>query len=164
MSLKSTHDTTNLVVEEDLTVTYSDAIIQGTWGYTSANVSGWYTRMREVHRRATKAFRYVGMTHTAATSCKTAMISAFTRTYSISVWNDGVMGGNWDVISGGSILMADVSCVHSDDDGWDVIVRVMEDDVRVIKTTDSYNANVVFAAERQRGYNGETETVGQGAS
>ena len=95
MSLKTSHSDANVVVEEALTVTYSQSVIQGSWGYTSANVSGYYTTMREVHRYARKSFRYVGMTFAAAKACRAAMVAKFARAYKTSYWDADTMGGAW---------------------------------------------------------------------
>lgn len=157
MSLKTSHSDTNVVVEEALTVTYSQSIIQGRWGYTSANVSGWYSTMRELHRYARKSFRYVGMTYEAAKACRKEMVEKFTRTFKTSYWNADVMGGAWNEDEGGTVPMADVSLVHDDGDAWSVHVRVSEDDVRFRKVQEGYAYAVVFAAERQRGYGTDGE-------
>lgn len=158
MALKTSYSDANVVVEETLTVTYSQSIIKGSWGYTSANVSGWYNTMRELHRYARKSFRYVGMTLDAAKGCRDAMVKKFTREFKTSYWNADVMGGKWNVDEGGTVPMADVSLVHDDGDAWSVYVRVNEDDVRFLKMQDAYSYATVFAAERLRGYG--TDGVG----
>ena len=160
MSLKTSHSDANVVVEEALTVTYSQSVIQGSWGYTSANVSGYYTTMREVHRYARKSFRYVGMTFAAAKACRAAMVAKFARAYKTSYWDADTMGGAWSEDTGGTVPMADVSLVHDEGDAWSVHVRVSEDDVRFRKVQEGYAYAVLFAAERQRGYG----TDGEGAA
>mgnify|MGYP004641513129 CR=1 FL=1 len=160
MSLKTSHSDANVVVEEALTVTYSQSVIQGSWGYTSANVSGYYTTMREIHRYARKSFRYVGMTYAAAKVCRAAMVAKFARDVKTSYWNADTMGGAWSEDTGGTVPMADVSLVHDEGDAWSVHVRVSEDDVRFRKVTEAYAYAVIFAAERQRGYG----TDGEGAA
>lgn len=157
MSLLRSHSDANVVVEEALTVTYSQSIIQGSWGYTSANVSGWYSTMREIHRYARKSFRYVGMTHAAAKACRDAMVAKFTRDVKTSYWNSSAMGGGWNDEAGGTIPMADVSLVHDEGDAWSVHVRVNEDDVRFRRVSDAHYAAVVFGAERLRGYGTDGE-------
>lgn len=152
MSLKTTHGDDNLVIEEALTVTDCFSIVEGTWSYTSANVSGWYNTMKECHRFARKSFRYVGMTYAAAKTCRTAMITLFTRTVKMSYWADNVMGGQWNVNTSGTRVTADVSIVPSGGDAWDVAVSVNEDDVRMIKATDVYSYSSLFADERARSY------------
>lgn len=157
MSLLTSHSDANVVVEEALTVTYSQSIIQGSWGYTSANVSGWYTTMRECHRYARKSFRYVGMTHDAAKACRDAMVAKFTRAFRTSYWNSSAMGGGWVDDTGGTLPMADVALVHDAGDAWSVLVRVNEDDVRFRLVTDAHYPAVDFAAERARGYGTDGE-------
>ena len=158
MALKTSYSDANVVVEEALTVTYSQSVVQGSWGYTSANVSGSYSTMRELHRYARKSFRYVGMTLAAAKACRNEMVGKFTRTFNTSYWNADVMGGAWNEDEGGTIPMADVSLVHDDGDAWSVHVRVNEDDVRYRKVQEVYDYATVFAAERLRGYG--TDGVG----
>ena len=152
MSLKTSHSDENLVVEEPLKVTYSTHVISGSWGYTSANVSGYYTRMRENHRYATKRFRYVGMTYAAALTCRDAMIENFTRTFQMSVWNGDVMGGQWQRMTGGTMCLADVSPNENEDGSYDVIVNVNEDDVAYSTVETPFYPNVAFATERLRTY------------
>jgi len=152
MSLKTSHSDDNLVIEEALVVTYSNAIITGIWTWESISASGSYERMRECHRYARKSFRYIGMTHTAAASCKTSMITAFTRTFKNSFWNGATNQGAWNVMNAGTQLMAEVSMVPSGGDAWDVVVRINEDDVRTMKVEDSYYYATVFSDERARWY------------
>ena len=130
MSLCTSYSDANVVVEEALTVTYSTVIVQGSWSYTSANVTGYYYTMRECHRYARKSFRYVGLTHAAAKTCRDAMVALFTRDFKTSYWQSDAMGGGWSDDTGGTVLMADVSLTHDEGDAWSVRVRVNEDDVR----------------------------------
>lgn len=148
MSLCTSHSDANVVIEEALTVTYSTVIIQGSWGYTSGNVSGYYNTMREVHRYARKSFRYVGMTYAAAKSCRDAMVTLFTRDFKTSYWLSENMGGGWSDETGGTVLMADVALTHDEGDAWSVHVRVNEDDVRFRRISDGAHPTVLFATER----------------
>lgn len=148
MSLCTSHSDANVVIEEALTVTYSNSIIQGNWGYTSANVSGYYSTMREIHRYARKSFRYVGMTYAAAKACRDELVTLFTRDFKTSYWNSETMGGGWSDDTGGTVPMADVSLTHDDGDAWSVHVRVSEDDVRFRRVSDGAYPNVLFATER----------------
>lgn len=138
----------NIVIEEGLTVTYSRSIIQGSWGYTSANVSGWYNTMRELHRYARKSYKYVGMTYEVAKKCRDEMVKLYTRTLRTSYWQGNVMGGGWNDGDGGETLTADVSLTHGDGDAWEVHVRVNEDSVRYRLATEPAYVNIVFAHER----------------
>lgn len=158
MSLLTSHGEANLVIDEALTVTYSKSVISGSWGYTSANVSGTYYTMKELHRYARKTFRYVGMTYAAAKACKAAMIAKFTRQVWNSYWNGDAMGGGWNVDSGGEMLMADVSCVHVEGDCWEVHVSVNEDDVRFIMAN-QIGGKSNFYNERLRTYGSDAHGI-----
>lgn len=152
MALKTDYSDANIIVEEPLKVTYSTQIISGSWGWTSANVSGSYTRMRENHRYATKRFRYVGMTHSAALTCRDAMIEKFTRDFKMSYWNGDAIGGEWLSMTGGTMVMADVTPEENEDGSYDVIVNVNEDDTKYTKVEVPFYPNVAFATERLRAY------------
>lgn len=160
MSLKTSYSDDNFVLDEGLVVTNSQTIIQGSWTWESISASGSFSRMREVHRYARKSFRYVGMTYAAAKTCKTAMVNAFNRPFKTSVWNGATNQGEWTVQNGGTIVMADVSIVSAGGDAYDVVVRVNEDDVRMMKVDDTYVYNTVFSTERARTYGSD----GHGAS
>lgn len=155
---KYERDGKNLVIEEALTVTYSNVVVRGSWGYTSANVSGWYNAMREIHRYARKSFKYVGMTYEAAVACRDDMVALFMRKFKNSTWLDATMGGGWVEEDAGEMPMADVALTHGDGDVWSVSVRVNEDDVRWRRMADYASVNVLFADERKNrsyGSNGE---------
>ena len=152
MALKTSYSDANIIVEEPLKVTYSTQIISGSWGWTSANVSGYYTRMRENHRYATKRFRYVGMTHTAALTCRDELIEKFTRGFKMSIWNGDAMNGEWAVMAGGTMCMADVSPEENEDGSYDVLVNVNEDDTKYSMVETPFYPNVAFATERLRTY------------
>ena len=155
-----TYGDRNLVIEEALRVVYSKMKVSGSWGWTSANVSGSYSYMREFHRYATKSFRYVGMTYEVAKKCRDNMVALFTREYKSSVWNADAMGGGWNDEKMGEIPMADVSLVHDEGDSWSVCVRVNEDDVRyrIVSASATTNPKTIFYDERKTrtyGSNGE---------
>lgn len=152
MALKTSYSDANIIVEEPLKVTYSTQIISGSWGYTSGNVSGSYTRMRENHRYATKRFRYVGMTYAAALVCRDALIEKFTRDFKMSYWNGDAMGGEWLSMPGGSMVMADVSPEENEDGSYDVLVNVNEDDTKYTKVEVPFYPAIAFATERLRAY------------
>lgn len=148
MGLRTSYGSANADVEEALAVTYSKQLIHGSWSYVSANVSGWYTRMFEWHRYARKSFKFVGMTLDAAKKCRDDMVALFTRKTQAHVWNDGVMGGQWDLVDSGDLLMADVSLVHDEAGMWSVHVRVNEDDVRYSFANYSSSYKTMFYHER----------------
>ena len=154
-----TYSDANLVVEEALRVVYSKQNVSGSWSYVSANVSGYYNYMREFHRYATKSFRYVGMTHDAAKTCRNAMIKKFTRDVYASIWNGDSMGGSWTDSKMGEILMAEITLAHDEGDSWSVHVRVNEDDVRYRMANADTSVVLIFANEIHRTYgsNGEGE-------
>ncbi|MBQ2630408.1 MAG: hypothetical protein IJG13_12085 [Kiritimatiellae bacterium] len=160
MALLTSHSSANLVIDSGLVVTYSKSLINGNWSYTSANVSGYYDYMWEIHRRARMSFRYVGMTKDAAESCKAAMIAAYTRAFKISIWDYSSMGGAWYDNSAGEMPMAEIAMSHNEDGSYDVVVNVNEDDTRMRKTSESTNYTLLFSAERSRTYEGgETEVA-----
>ena len=152
MALKTSYSDANIIVEEPLKVTYSTQIISGSWGWTSANMSGSYTRMRENHRYTTKRFRYVGMTHAAALTCRDELIEKFTRNFNMSIWNGDVTDGEWVSMNGGAMVMADVSPEENEDGSYDVLVNVNEDDTKYSRVETPFYPNVAFATERLRTY------------
>lgn len=152
MSLKTSHSDDNLVIDEALSVHYTDTVIQGSWSWVSGNMSGTYAQMRECHRYATKSFRYVGMTYAAAKACATAMKTAFKRAFRTSVWDGDCLNGQWLTQNGGNILMANVSMTFSDGDAYDVNVQVSEDDVRYLKTNESFSESIFSAENGSRTY------------
>ncbi len=158
MSYFSTWSDVNLIIDEALSVNYTNTIISGKWGFTAANVSGSYNHMRECHRYAKKSFRYVGLTYAAAKACAAAMRTKFMRSITSSYWNSDALGGGWTTETNGNILMADVSCTHADGDEWQVVVSVNEDDVRFLMASDSFSKSI-FNAEQQRKYGSDLHGV-----
>ena len=152
MALKTSYSDKNIIVEEPLKVTYSTQIISGSWGWTSANVSGSYTRMRENHRYATKRFRYVGMTHAAALTCRGELIEKFTRNFNMSIWNGDVTDGEWVSMNGGAMVMADGSPEENEEGSYDVIVNVNEDDTKYSIVETPFYPAISFSTERLRTY------------
>ena len=152
MALKTSYSDANIIVEEPLNVTYSTQIISGSWGWTSSNVSGSYNRMRENHRYATKRFRYVGMTHSAALACRYDLIEKFTRDFKMSYWNGDAMGGEWLTMTGGTMVMAYVTPEENEDGSYDVLVNVNEDDTKYTKVEVPFYPATAFAVERLRAY------------
>ena len=154
MSLLTEYSSRNLVIDSGLTVTYSKSLISGNWGYTSANVSGYYNYMWELRRVAKQSFRYIGMTQDAAYACRDAMIAKYTRAFKVSTWVDDVMGGARLDRDGGSMPMAEVSPAHNDDGSYDVIVNVNENDSRMRKVNEVISIEGAFLTEQSRTYEG----------
>lgn len=157
MSLLTSHSSANRVVDSALVVTYSCSLLSGSWSYTSANVTGYYQYMWELHRRARKSYRYVGMTYDAAQTCKAAMLALYQRAVRTSKWRDDVMGGQWDRTSAGNVPMADVAVAHNDDGSYDVVVNVNEDDM-CMSMQSAIDISTYFSNESLRSYDGETES------
>lgn len=159
MSLRTTYSDENIVVEEPLSVSYTNTLISGSWGYGSLNVSGSYAWMREYHRYATKRFRYVGMTYEAAITCRDALRKQFTRQIMMHVWNGGSIDGNWDLISAGETCLADIRVEYDSADAYNVSVTFNEDDVRYSKPDESLSYDSLFDHERRRTYGSDAHSV-----
>jgi len=164
MSLKTTYGAANRVIDTALAVVYSRVLISGNWvGTTSvaSSASETYYWMWEYHRRATKSYRYVGMTDAAKDACVAAMITLYTRDLKASFWNpttsDNHGLGSWSDDAAGQNVTASISPVKNDDGSWDVVVNVCEDDTRLRKTWQSVTPSTLFTTESQRSYDGETE-------
>ena len=88
MGLLQTYNSDNRVVTNDKVVTYSMRLISGTWTYlTAINVEVTLHSAYEYHRYCTKTYSYVGMDKATANACAQAMITKYTRSFSISEWN-----------------------------------------------------------------------------
>lgn len=89
MGLLQTYGSANRVVTNDKVVTYSMRLISGNWTYTIAPYPQIFTinSAYEYHRYCTKTYSYVGMDKATANACAKAMITKYTRTFSISEWN-----------------------------------------------------------------------------
>ena len=164
MALLTSYGATNRVVDSALVVTYSNSLISGMWSWLSFNMWGTWDRMREIHRRARKSYRYVGMTESAAQQCKAAMIAKYTRDFWTSIWDGNSAGGSWTEVEGGSMPMADVAMSHNEDGSYDVIVNVNEDDSRMCLANSGFTYTSMGRRARRRDYDGETETSQQETS
>lgn len=165
MALLTSYSAENLVIDSGLVVAYSKSLVSGGWSWTSGSVSGSYDYMWEMHRRARQSFRYVGMTYDAAQSCKAAMVSKYTRSFSVSQWNGSVMNGSWTQVNGGTQPMADIAVNHNEDGSYDVVGNVNEDDMCMGMTASDLDIAVKFITERSRNYEGgERETSSSGGS
>lgn len=155
----------NRVVESSLSVSYFRKVVQGKWVGTTAvesSASVTYTAMYEYHRVARKVYKYVGMTEAAAKDCAAAKISTYTRTVRYQKWNEtgssgGTMGA-WEWLEEtASEMSADIAARHVAGSMWEVSISVNEDSVCMAKTDEAMSYATMFAQERQRSYDGETE-------
>ncbi len=152
MSLINTTGSTSRVIDEMLTVTYSHMIVRGSWSWTSANVSGSYDKMQEVHRYARETVKYVGLTKSAAEAQRDLLIEKYKRSFKISDWNSTVMNGQWDTRAGGERVMADISMRHVAGDMWEVTCSTNEDDMRMLLVASAVNYDTLFSDENARVY------------
>ncbi len=150
--INDTTTTSNLVVTEGLRVTYSKTIVKGTWTWGNDISGGTYYQMFELHRYATKSFKYVGYTYEAAKAKRDALIKELTRTFYYSVWNGATDKGQWDTYEGGEMLMSDITLTRDEGDSWSVNVSIREDDARTIKVGELPSFDVRFAVENKRSY------------
>ncbi len=148
------YDERNRVVERGLAVVKERQLVFGKW-VGEALVGGsttTYDRMWRSTRTATMSYRYVGMDLATAKACAAAMEAYWTRSTTVSVWSStaGEMG-DWNSVSGGSVLMAEVAVVKSGEGPmFEVEVRVSERDEKWRKTS----ADVSWATEDAREYDG----------
>ena len=158
MALITHYSAANRVIDTALTVTYTRNRISGSWGWSNGlNGGGTFTAMQEYHRRARKAYRYVGMTDAAKEECVAAMIALYTVDVYTSYWESS---GAWQTYNAGKDLIADISPQHNDDGSWDVIVNVSEDNVRYMLPNEINNIIWnLFNYERRHDYDGESETA-----
>lgn len=142
----------NLVVDQELVVTYSKGRISGSWSYASGATIQTITEAWEYRRFASKRMRYVGMTKTAAMNCRDALISKFTRSITNSKWNDATH--TFTTESGGTEVMASIVPRHVAGNMWEVTCDVREYDSRI--STASYSPSSLFTSENARDYSGVT--------
>ena len=152
MGLLTTYGSANRVVEQTLDVKYSKTRISGNWSWESISLSGSWYYMWECHRYATKQFKYVGMTKSAAETCAAALKTALTRTIRVSIWDGSVNGGAWTRVNGGTVRMSDVVVRQTVGNMYEVDVSVNEDDVMLAKIDDNPNPSAQFATEDARAY------------
>lgn len=148
MGLLTTYDANNKIIINDKTVSYSQKRVTGTWTYMPfpwQDVT--YSWMWEYHRYCSKSYMYVGMDLTTANACAAAMITKYTRPFYVSSWTDS---GTWEVVPGGSMLMAEVTVQQRAGCMYDVLINVREDDSRMSKTADSPAS--LFTIENARDY------------
>lgn len=152
MALLNSWSSANRVVLNDKVVTYSQQRIYGEWSYINGVSqiitlhSAW-----EYHRYCSKTYMYVGMDISTANLCAQAMITKYTRNYSVSQWNSsGDYKGQFTDISGGTVCMADICVQQREGHMYDVIINVREDDSR--QKTYSTSPQSLFTAENARDY------------
>lgn len=151
MALFQSHSSSNLVIEQGLTVWNSNRLIHGNWTWESISLSGSFASMWEAHRYAQQSFRYIGMTKAAAEACVEAMKTQYTRAIRSTRWSGAANQGEWVREAGGSVLMASISPTPNPDGSYDVVVNVNEDDVNMGKTAVEAMS---FSAEDARTYVG----------
>lgn len=155
MALLTSTSATNRVIDSGLVVAYTVRRIYGNWVSVALNTTTTYTKAWEYTRHAQKSYRYVGLTYDAAVAAANALVSYYTRAIELSEWDES--SGEFVDRSGGSVPMASVALQHDEGDAWTVAVTVDEVDVRQRRVLVS--AKSLFSTERQRKYDGETETA-----
>jgi len=156
------YSSANREVESALSVIYYKRLAQGTWVGTSvvsSTASVTYSYMDEYHRVARKQYKYVGMTELAAKTCAADMKTLYTRNVRYQKWNStaGEMGDWESVAATGTEMSAEIVARHVAGDMWETTISVNEDSVFFSKTDTPRSYATIFATERQRTYDGETE-------
>lgn len=143
----------NLVIERDLTTTYTRELVTGPTirGTDDKAIYFKYTRVRDMR------FKYVGLTREAAYNCAADMRAIFRRKYLPQIWHDGGAGHygwSWPVNS--TILdykVVDVATVAEprlkDGEQWEVDVTLyepLEYNHTAIKETSDFPETAIFAA------------------
>ena len=149
MSLLNSASSDNCVVDAALHVSYARRIIFGQWTYVNLNMTTVYTQAWEYIRTASKTYRYVGMSEAAARTKAASLVTLYTRSTKISVW-DGT-SGQFVHVDAGDILMTDIVVQHEEGSMWTVAVTVSETDTRTTLSSSS-QPSALFATENQRDY------------
>ena len=149
MSLLSTASADNLVVDAALHITYARRIVFGQWTYVNLNMTTVYTQAWEYIRTASKTYRYVGMTEAGARAKAAALVTLYTRSTKISVWDS--TAGQFVHVDAGDVLMTEVVVQHEEGSMWTVAITVSETDTRTTLSSSSSFA-ALFATENQRDY------------
>lgn len=164
MSLFSSYGDNNRVIDSPLCVTYTKNRVSGNYvgeTTTASGITATYTEVMEYHRRATKCYRYIAMDYGTATICRDEMIAKYSRDFKMSTWDattsDSLGLGTFVDSDAGNMLMAEVAMARNEDGSWDVVINVNEDDVRLRKIGYATSNPFLFASERSRGYDDETE-------
>lgn len=162
-ALITQYSSANREVEAALNVIYYKRLAQGTWVGTSvvsSTSSVTYSYMDEYHRVARKTYKYVGMTEDAAKSCAADMRTLYTRTVRYQKWDPtaGTMG-DWEIVQAtGTEMSAEIVARHVAGDMWETTISVNEDSVFFSKTDTPRSYETIFAPERNRTYDGESES------
>lgn len=158
MALKTAYSAENCRIDAALCVTYAMSPIYGSWSYAQGvGIVNTINRVYAFTRHATMAYRYVGMTKAAAESCKAAMIAQYTRTVKNSIWDGDTVGTAVSLrftepsSDQGEAVMADIQCVNTDGEAWEVLVNVNEIDQR-LRATPGHTYSSLFSSENQRAY------------
>lgn len=169
MALLTSYGSTNCVVESGLVVRYSKSPVYGQWQYAIGVTTVTVGKAWQYTRTAAKSYRYVGMTYSAAKSCKADMIAKYTRTVKTSEWDalsESTEHFGESSSDNASILMADVALVCVGGVAWDVVINVNEVDTR-LRESHNGSPDALFASETDRTYgpdggdaSDETETTG----
>lgn len=155
MALLETYGEVNRVVETGLSVTYSKTRTFGYWSHVMLNVDESYTEAWTYRRRATKSYRYTGMTLDAAKACAADMRDYYTRAQKVSVWDLNDDREFAEPAVANSLCMADIAVVPVSASMYEVRVQVNEDDERMRRA--SLAPDALFTTEKSRQYDGETE-------
>lgn len=158
MALLETYGEVNRVVETGLSVSYSKTRTFGYWHHVMLNVEEDYTEAWTYRRRATKSYRYVGMTYEAAQTCAADMRKLYNRDQKMSVWDLNDNREFAEPSTPNKVVMADVAVTYAGGSMYDVRVEVNEDDERMRRA--SLAPDALFTAEKSRDYDGESEAGG----
>ncbi len=152
----------NRVIDTALHVSYARRKVHGSWTYTSGTSLVTFYEAWEYTRTARKAYRYVGMDYDNAVAEAKRLETAYTRNTQESVLvTSGEGAGTFVETSDvASLCMADIAVQHDAGSMYTIVVSVNETDTK-LRTNPSFAFETLFAAERARGYDGETETGSQ---
>ena len=148
MSLLNSYGSSNRVVEEDLAITYTKARVYGHWETTAGAVVTTHDWVWQYTRTASKTYRYVGMTRTAANTCATAMRTLYQRTTKVSDWYPA--DDEFFDVTGGEQPMADVAVCYVAGGMYETRITVHETDTKM--RVASVSPETLFALENARTY------------
>ena len=147
MGLLSAGTSANRDVTNELTITYVRRLIRGQWSYTQGTQTLYYNFAWQYERHATKNYKYVGLSRSAAQTLAQSMITYYTRQTYVSLWNAGNAG--FVTIDGGLIPMAEVTVQQVAGEMYDVNISVRETDTRLSMLVVQDIAGI-FSTENQR--------------
>ncbi len=149
MSLINSASPDNCVVDAALHVSYARRIVFGQWTFVSLNMTTVYTQAWEYIRTASKTYRYVGMTEAGARAKAASLVTLYTRSTKVSVWDS--TEGDFIHQDAGDIVMADIVVQHEEASMWTVAVTVSETDTRTALSP-SLSPTALFSLENNRDY------------